>query len=75
MDFVKQDTEDIFREHPNLRKFADTVTDIAGRANVVLQGGEIDNKSNGLYSDEIEKILNKHGYNINGVYSKDKLPK
>lgn len=75
LDFVKQDTAHIFKEHPNLRKFANTVTDIAGRANVVLQGGELDKNSNGLYSNEIEKILNKHGYHINGVYSKDKLPK
>ena len=31
--------------------------------------------NNGLYSDEIDNILKKHGYNINGVLSKDKLPK
>lgn len=76
LDFIKQDTEDIFKNNPNLRKFANTLTDIAGRADVIKQGGEIDeNKNNGLYSDQIEQILNKQGYNINGVYSKDKLPK
>jgi len=74
LDFVKQDTEDIFREHPNLRKFANTITDIAGRANVILQGGDLDKNSNGLYSDQIEKILNKKGYYINGVFSKNELP-
>ena len=75
LDFVKQDTEDIFREHPNLRKFSNTITDIAGRADIVLQGGEIDKKNNGLYSDQIEKILKTKGYHINGVFSKDELPK
>ena len=77
LDFVKQDTEDIFKNNNNLRKFVNTVTDIAGRANVFLQGGEIscDRYNNGLYGDEIENILNKHGYHINGVFSKDKLPK
>jgi len=29
--FVKQDTEDLFKSNPFLRKLSDTVTDIAGR--------------------------------------------
>ena len=36
--FVKQDTTEIFKS-PWFRKFAHTVTDIAGRANVIMQGG------------------------------------
>lgn len=36
--FVKQDTTEIFKS-PWFRKLANTVTDIAGRANVILQGG------------------------------------
>lgn len=75
LDFVKQDTEEIFSTHPNLRKLANTITTLAGRTDVILQGGELDDKNNGLYSSEITDILNKRGYNINGVYSKDKLPK
>ena len=75
LDFVKQRTEDIFKNHPNLRKFSNTVTDIAGRFDVIKQGGILQDKSNGLYGDQIEQILNKHHYKINGVYSKDKLPK
>lgn len=40
------------------------------------EGGRIyKNKSNGLYGDQIENILSQHGYKINGVFSKDKLPK
>lgn len=40
-----------------------------------LTRGEIEKNSNGLYSDQIENILNQKGYYINGVFSKDKLPK
>jgi hypothetical protein len=59
-------------------KVVDTVSDLAGKANVFLQGSKISDdklENNGLYGDEIENILNKHGYHINGVFSKDKLPK
>ena len=73
--FVKQDTEDIFKHKPTLRKFSNTITDIAGRFDVIKQGGEIYDKSNGLYSDQIEEILKTHHYKINGVFSKDCLPK
>jgi hypothetical protein len=41
LSFIKQNTDSIFREHPNLRKFANTVTDIAGRSDVLFQGGKI----------------------------------
>jgi len=36
--FVKQDTASIFKTNPALRRFANTVTDIAGRADVALHG-------------------------------------
>ena len=76
INFIGQDTKKILEGFPILRQTLNTVTDIAGRSNVILEGGEIyKNKSNGLYSDEIENILNEHGYKINGVYSKDELPK
>lgn len=35
--FVKQNTEDIFRTNPKMRKFANTLTDIAGR----FTGGKV----------------------------------
>ena len=41
LDFIKQNTDSIFSEHPNLRKFANTVTDIAGRSDVLFQGGKL----------------------------------
>ena len=41
IDFVKQDTESIFSSNPNLRKFANTITDIGNRTDVIMQGGNI----------------------------------
>jgi len=41
--FVKQRTEDIFK-NDDFRKFANTITDIAGRANVLVQGGDLERK-------------------------------
>lgn len=70
--FVKQNTEYLFQNIPYLRKIVNTVTDIAGRANVIEQGGSIQN--NGLSSDTIDKILKPRCPNYNGWYSKDTLP-
>jgi hypothetical protein len=42
-EFVKQDTTDIFKS-PWFRKLAHSVTDLAGRANVIMQGGVIGEK-------------------------------
>ena len=44
-DFINQDTKEILRGFPSLRKFINTVTDIGGRANVLLEGGDIDAQS------------------------------
>ena len=43
-DFIKQNTEGIFQNNDSLRKVANTITDVAGRANVVIQGGDIEIK-------------------------------
>ena len=40
-DFIKQDTQSIFKEHRELRQTANTLTDIAGRLDVLKQGGKI----------------------------------
>lgn len=77
IDFVKQKTEEIFRNHPTLRKIANTITDIAGRADVVLHGGaeKCSTCSNGMTGNKIISILKTAGcYNFHGVYSKDKIP-
>ena len=72
-DFISQNTAQLFDNLPNVRKFANTVTDIAGRFNVIKEGGTISN-DNGLSNVEISKIL-KDKKDFMGVYSKDKLPK
>ena len=39
--FVKQDTRSIFKNNPYLRKFANTLTDLGGYFNALLQGGKV----------------------------------
>jgi len=45
--FVKQETASIFDGNPKLRKLANTVTDIAGRADIALNGEGIVTKGKG----------------------------
>jgi len=40
-DFIKQDTQEILKGFPALRKAMNTITDLAGKADVVLQGGSL----------------------------------
>ena len=82
MTFVKQDTIQVFGDMVRFRKFSNTLTDIAGRINVLTQGYgeynlEADNHislNNGLSNFDIEDIL-KNVKNFHGVYSKDQLPR
>lgn len=82
MTFVKQDTIQVFGDMVRFRKFSNTLTDIAGRINVLTQGYgeynlEADNHislNNGLSNFDIEDILSDVK-NFNGVYSKDQLPR
>jgi len=43
LNFVKQETASIFDGNPRLRKLANTVTDIAGRADIAMNGSAIYN--------------------------------
>ena len=76
--FVKQDTEQIFQNLDYLRKLSNTITDLAGRVDVVHQGGSLNfhpnTRHNGLNSDEINRFLKSRNIAYNGVYSKDRLP-
>jgi hypothetical protein len=73
IDFVKQDSIKIFGNMTYLRKFSNTLTDIAGRANVVINGyGEL-SKSNGLSNMELDGML-KRVKNYGGAFMKDELP-
>jgi len=73
IDFVKQDSIKIFGNLVYLRKFSNTLTDIAGRANVIFNGyGEL-SKKNGLSNVDLCELL--HGVsNFNGAFMKDELP-
>ncbi len=53
--FVKQNTKELFRDLPYLRKLSNTLTDVGARANVFMEGGDI----NKLYEDEMNAIKNK----------------
>ena len=53
--FVKQDTASIFQSHPALRRYANTVTDIAGRADVALHGVGVPNSFSAFSSNAKKK--------------------
>lgn len=82
IEFVKQDTIQVFGDMIRFRKLTNTLTDIAGRVNVLTQGygeynlhaGKHISLNNGLSNFDIMDIL-QNVKNFNGVYSKDKLPK
>jgi hypothetical protein len=54
-DFIKQDTKSLFSSH--LRKASNTVTDFAGRLDVLAQGGAIATTGGALLSDKKKKEL------------------
>lgn len=53
--FVKQNTKELFRDLPFLRKFSNTITDIGARVNVITTGA-----GNQLISSSKEKILHNN---------------
>ena len=58
-DFIGQDAKAILKGFSGLRKFMNTLTDTAGRANVLLEGGKISDSDSGSDSDsdtEVKKI-------------------
>lgn len=74
IEFTKQNTEQLFEGLDYLRKIANTITDVAGRFDVVKEGGDL-SKNNGLSSDEIDEIMRMMKIrNFKGCYSKNKLP-
>lgn len=70
--FVKQDTRSIFKNNPVLRKFANTLTDLGGYFNAVLQGGTMIG-NNGLTDNQIEELCHYYDIPLNGVYEKSEL--
>tara|TARA_R110002073_G_scaffold6140_1_gene37093 strand:+ start:504 stop:2480 length:1977 start_codon:yes stop_codon:yes gene_type:complete len=53
--FIKQDTKYLFKNLTGLRKLSNTLTDIGARANVFMEGGDI----NQQYNAEVEALRNK----------------
>jgi hypothetical protein len=75
-EFIKQNTEKIFNKLPHLKKLSDAVTGIAGKVDIIKNGGncKCSKCSNGLNSQQIEQLIKKANIkNFNGVYSKNKI--
>ena len=54
--FVKQNTEQLFEGLTGLWKLSNTVTDIAGRADVLLQGGNIVSNTRGYINPKLVRV-------------------
>ena len=52
MTFVKQQTQELFRDMPRLRKLSNTLTSIGARGKVILEGGDINDKIKTLMKDK-----------------------
>jgi len=88
IEFTKQNTEQLFDKLDYLRKIANTVTDVAGRVDVINQGGDSKSgdarfrvsskhlsQNNGLTNKDLDEIMYHLKLPFNGIYSKDMLPK
>jgi len=82
VEFVKQDTEQLFHNLDYLRKIANTVTDVAGRVDVINQGGDVERHpprrtkgsfegGNSKSGDARFRVSSKHLSQDNGLTNKD----
>lgn len=74
--FVKQDTEDIFKDE-NFKKFANTITDLGNRIDIIRQGGQLETKRalNETNDRELDRLMVYYRIKkYNGVFVKDELP-
>ena len=55
-EFVKQNTEQLFQGLDGLRKFSNTVTDVAGRVDILLQGGNIVSNTRGYINPKSIRV-------------------
>jgi hypothetical protein len=76
-DFIKQDTKQLFNNTGSLRQFANTITDVGGRFNALMNGGEIKKLKmrgdNGLTDKQIMAILKQKRIQCHGCFVKDEL--
>ena len=72
--FVKQDTRSIFKNNPYLRKFANTLTDLGGYFNAMIQGGKLKIGGNNVTtSDDIDDMCSNIR-NYRGCFTVEELP-
>lgn len=71
--FVLQNTDTIFKGLSRFAKIGRKLTDIAGRINVIRQGGAI-SRENGLTDGELVRLLRADHKFVGKVYMKDELP-
>ena len=83
--FVLQNTDTIFKGLSRFAKIGRKLTDIAGRINVIRQGGKVDltdsrpeglaiSRGNGLTDAELVRLLKGDHKFVGKVYMKDELP-
>ena len=74
LEFVKQDTNGIFNTHPNFRKLANSVTNLGGSFDVLMQGGSL-SSSNELTNEDISNLMRHFKIPYHGCFIKDALPR
>jgi hypothetical protein len=70
--FIKQDTEAIFKNNPLLRKFSNTVTDVAGEANAIMSGGNISEHLYCVCCDKLVPMQEREKHNTLQSHKKKK---
>lgn len=68
-DYIGQDTKAILEGFPTLRKVMNTLTDIAGRANVVLEGGDLGETEEKLSHDTYIDMPSQGGRMLGATHS------
>jgi len=58
-EFIKQDTDNIFKNHPKFKAVANVTTGLGEKADIVMQGGTIDNKQSKKKLIMLIKAYNK----------------
>jgi len=81
INFIKQDTKQLFENLPYLRKIANTATDLGAKVNIITTGAGLENKNYVVQSiifyrdkwttTEAKKWLKENGYKIPGVDKKE----
>jgi hypothetical protein len=68
-DYIGQDTKTILEGFPTLRKVMNTITDLAGRANVLLEGGDLGETKEKLSHDTYIDMPSQGGRMLGATHS------